>query len=297
MALISCPECGHRVSSAAAGCPSCGFPVAQAVLRDKAASPGQSERAAESDQWNAEVDPKAREHELRQSRLPVDADPPATKDRRRSIIASALLVVGALVALYGIVVLVKGRYHEGDNAAQPVKGWTRAGKGLSATPIAAPSAKSGSDQPSDRYTREEYRGIREATELFLDTMAPDLRGLSGSEFRIAGTAGGWNCSDRSAADMQAHCKFVTPHAVFWLEGWYRPGTRRVAAVQMTVNHPAGEALEDVLRERYGASRPAKGAGIWVWKLNSNTAVSYHRYRDLHYLTYGHPKSPHVVGTP
>lgn len=29
MALIDCPECGHRVSSAAKACPGCGFPVAE----------------------------------------------------------------------------------------------------------------------------------------------------------------------------------------------------------------------------------------------------------------------------
>ncbi|WP_295857504.1 zinc ribbon domain-containing protein [uncultured Xylophilus sp.] len=31
MALISCPECGHRVSTAAPACPSCGYPVAGGV--------------------------------------------------------------------------------------------------------------------------------------------------------------------------------------------------------------------------------------------------------------------------
>ena len=29
MALIDCPECGHRVSTAAKACPACGFPVAE----------------------------------------------------------------------------------------------------------------------------------------------------------------------------------------------------------------------------------------------------------------------------
>lgn len=28
MALMSCPECGHRVSDRAPACPSCGYPVA-----------------------------------------------------------------------------------------------------------------------------------------------------------------------------------------------------------------------------------------------------------------------------
>ncbi len=28
MALISCPECEHRVSSYAVACPNCGFPLA-----------------------------------------------------------------------------------------------------------------------------------------------------------------------------------------------------------------------------------------------------------------------------
>jgi uncharacterized membrane protein YdbT with pleckstrin-like domain len=31
MALISCPECGKQVSTAAAACPGCGFPVAEKV--------------------------------------------------------------------------------------------------------------------------------------------------------------------------------------------------------------------------------------------------------------------------
>jgi len=29
MALISCPECGHQVSSSAPACPSCGHPVSE----------------------------------------------------------------------------------------------------------------------------------------------------------------------------------------------------------------------------------------------------------------------------
>jgi uncharacterized membrane protein YdbT with pleckstrin-like domain len=33
MALISCPECGNQVSTAAPACPSCGFPVAAGTAR------------------------------------------------------------------------------------------------------------------------------------------------------------------------------------------------------------------------------------------------------------------------
>lgn len=37
MALISCPECGHKVSTAAEACPGCGFPVSKmdAVIPDQ----------------------------------------------------------------------------------------------------------------------------------------------------------------------------------------------------------------------------------------------------------------------
>lgn len=31
MALLHCPECGNRVSSAAASCPHCGFPIQQRI--------------------------------------------------------------------------------------------------------------------------------------------------------------------------------------------------------------------------------------------------------------------------
>ena len=37
MALISCPECGNQVSTAAPACPSCGFPVAAQTTRAQAA--------------------------------------------------------------------------------------------------------------------------------------------------------------------------------------------------------------------------------------------------------------------
>src|SRR5438093_501279 len=38
MPLISCPECGKQVSTAAHACPSCGFPVAERVSADVARS-------------------------------------------------------------------------------------------------------------------------------------------------------------------------------------------------------------------------------------------------------------------
>ena len=37
MALISCPECGNQVSTAAPACPSCGFPVAAQMARAQSA--------------------------------------------------------------------------------------------------------------------------------------------------------------------------------------------------------------------------------------------------------------------
>jgi membrane protein YdbS with pleckstrin-like domain len=36
MALISCPECGNQVSTAAPACPSCGFPVAEQMGKTQA---------------------------------------------------------------------------------------------------------------------------------------------------------------------------------------------------------------------------------------------------------------------
>ncbi|WP_345993745.1 zinc ribbon domain-containing protein [Sulfurimonas sp. HSL-1716] len=35
MALLDCPECGHKVSSAAASCPSCGSPIAQDIIGEQ----------------------------------------------------------------------------------------------------------------------------------------------------------------------------------------------------------------------------------------------------------------------
>jgi membrane protein YdbS with pleckstrin-like domain len=39
MALITCPECGKQVSTAATACPSCGYPVAERERRDAAPAP------------------------------------------------------------------------------------------------------------------------------------------------------------------------------------------------------------------------------------------------------------------
>ena len=50
MALIDCPECGHRVSSAAKACPGCGFPVAEHLTPPATV-------ASSSDELLAEVHP------------------------------------------------------------------------------------------------------------------------------------------------------------------------------------------------------------------------------------------------
>lgn len=47
MALIDCPECGHRVSNAAKACPGCGFPVAEHLTPPANAAHSSDELLAE----------------------------------------------------------------------------------------------------------------------------------------------------------------------------------------------------------------------------------------------------------
>jgi len=106
MALVDCPECGTQISSAAPSCPKCGYPVAQEA--HKALS-----KAAD------------RKRELRKQ----------TNKRDWRLLAAIALPLLVAVAIFNRC--------ERD-AVEPVatvepgsqsKGWTRAGRGLSATPV------------------------------------------------------------------------------------------------------------------------------------------------------------------
>ena len=268
MSVLQCPECGGKVSTKADKCPHCGAPPPADARQPIKNQHGNWDALREW--YEREIDPTRSQPETRSHSEIKRVS--RTKDFGRLLVAA----IGVWVVILVVIAVISG---SDDKPAQ-----------------SATAANQSTTAPRSQYTRKEYLAARKAAQIFLDQLAPALRGLSGSDFRSVGAVGGWDCSDQSMADSRAQCVLREPVTV-WLEGIYKRGTRRVVTVGLTIADPAGEAFEDLLRERFGEPKAGKGEGVSVWTLRKNTAVSYHEYRNIHYMRYGSARSPDVVGAP
>ena len=97
MALISCPECGHRISDKAVSCPSCGFPV-QKFLSENPSHLAENMSALKCKKTGGTL----------------EADEVSAKRTKKisSIILSVICTIIVFVGIWAFVIIPNGKYND-----------------------------------------------------------------------------------------------------------------------------------------------------------------------------------------